>query len=99
MVKLNVCQSQRRSSRIMQFRRTLTVEQEVGGSSPPNCTSSQTDVVPIDAEASAAVSQQAASNCSTLLASPPPFTHNSPINGLGEGKSCLLSDLRISNSV
>ena len=66
---------------------------------PPNCTSSQTDVVPIDAEASAAVSQQADSNCSTLLASPPPFTHNSPINGLGEGKSCLLSDLRISNSV
>ena len=38
MVNLNVFLSQRVSSLIMKFRRTLTVEQEVGGSSPPNCT-------------------------------------------------------------
>src|SRR5664279_5043040 len=37
-VNLIALQSQRASCRIMQFQRTLTVEQEVGGSSPPNCT-------------------------------------------------------------
>src|ERR1700730_11033127 len=41
MVNLNIFMSQRGSTRTMQFRRTLTVEQEVGGSSPPNCTSRQ----------------------------------------------------------
>src|SRR5437667_12645225 len=39
LVNLNIILSQRASTRTMQFRRTLTVEQEVGGSSPPNCTS------------------------------------------------------------
>src|SRR6202049_1208024 len=39
MVNLNFYSSQRTSSPIIQFERTLTVEQEVGGSSPPNCTS------------------------------------------------------------
>ncbi len=63
---------------------SLSVEQEVGGSSPPNCTSSQTDIMPVDTEASAALSQQVESNCSTLLASPSRFTHNSQINSLGE---------------
>src|SRR6202163_3671774 len=42
MVNLNVCYSQRTSSRITQSQQTLTVEQQVGGSSPPNCTSRQT---------------------------------------------------------
>src|ERR1700719_4217724 len=41
MVNLNIFMSQRGSTRTMQFRRTLTVEQEVGGSTPPNCTSRQ----------------------------------------------------------
>src|ERR1700756_1557205 len=39
MVNLNVLPSQRASSRIVQYRRKLTVDQEAGGSSPPNCTS------------------------------------------------------------
>src|SRR6202140_748345 len=41
MVNLNIFMSQRGSTRTMQFRRTLTVEHDVGGSNPPNFTSRQ----------------------------------------------------------
>jgi cell division septation protein DedD len=58
------------------------VEQEVGGSSPPNCTTRQTSIV-ADVEATRVLSTQRETGNSPRLAIPLLFTHNSSNSAFG----------------
>src|ERR1700738_613744 len=63
---------------------SLSVEQEVGGSSPPNCTTHQTNIAAVGVEAGArAFRDRLTPGRSHLLANPDPFAHTSHVRGFG----------------